>query len=251
MPAKLTLNLTKSAPALKLSLEKKGIMTMPILDMAILMDVSGSFDDEHRDGVTTDLLTRLAPWGLTFDPDKKIDILTFSESEKNAYKAGELTEANYANYVAREIIQKVPGYGYGTDYSYVLELALKEFGWIPTEAKKAGWFAKALGKKDEAPKAKKRSLVFMITDGDNNDKARTTKVLQDSLDRGDEVYFKFLGVCNSPHATFPYIEGLGAKFKNVGYKPIRDIKAFVDMTDEALNEWLLDDEELVTWMQKA
>ena len=84
----LTLNLQKSSSTLKLSLQKSGIHSMPVLDMAMVLDVSGSFEDEHLDGTTTDLLTRLAPWGLTFDPDKKIDILTFSNGAASAHLVG-------------------------------------------------------------------------------------------------------------------------------------------------------------------
>eukprot|EP01030_Chromulinospumella_sphaerica_P021594 gene21594-21544_t len=58
----LTLDLNKSQQALVLNLAKVGVTETPQVNVAFVMDVSGSFDDEHREGVTNDLLTRLIPW---------------------------------------------------------------------------------------------------------------------------------------------------------------------------------------------
>lgn len=244
----LKLNLEKAKSSLKLSLEKTGILTMPVLDMALVMDVSGSFEDEHVDGVTTDLMTRLAPWGLTFDPDRKLDVLTFSHGAASAHKVGELNERNYEGYVREHIIGKVPGWKGATDYSYVLELVLKEFGWIPTEARKAGFFGKMIGRKDQEAKAKKRSLVLFVTDGDNSDKARTMQVLKASEARRDEIYFVFLGVSNGG-GRFEFLESIGDVFGNTGFREIRNVREFVGKSDEEINAFLLDN-ELVGWLKK-
>lgn len=243
----LTLNLQKSKASLTLSLQKAGILTMPVVDMGVIMDVSGSFQDEHEDGTTNDLLTRLAPWGLSFDPDKKIDVFTFSNGEASAHLVGSLNENNYQGYVQKNIIDKVPGYNGATDYSFVLERALKEFGWIPTEAKKAGFFGRMIGKKDEEAKTKKRSLVTMITDGDNNDKDRTRKILRESQARKDEVYFLFLGVANGG-GRFSFLEEIGDEFGNTGFKEIKNVRDFITKSDEEINSFLLDD-ELVNWLK--
>lgn len=244
----LKLNLEKSKSTLKLSLEKSGILTMPRLDMALFMDVSGSFEDEHLEGVTTDLMTRLAPYGLSFDPDKKLDIFTFSNGAASAHQVGELTESNYEDYVRRHIIGRVPGWNGGTDYSHVLELGLKAFGWIPTETRKAGFFGRMLGQKDEAPKARKRSLFFFVTDGDNQDKERTARILRESEARQDEVYVLFLGVSNGG-GHFEFLERIGDMFGNTGFREIADVRAFVRKTDEDINAFLLDD-ELVGWLKR-
>ncbi|MES2943527.1 MAG: hypothetical protein V4772_11725, partial [Pseudomonadota bacterium] len=74
----LSLNLTKAEKSLKLCLQKSGLVEPPQVDLAFVLDVSGSFDDEHRAGVTDALLTRLVPWGMTFDPDRKLDVFSFS-----------------------------------------------------------------------------------------------------------------------------------------------------------------------------
>lgn len=124
----LTLNLQKSEQTLKLCLQKKGILTPPAIDLAILMDVSGSFEDEHVSGITTDLMARLVPWGLTFDPDRKLDVFTFSNGADRVDDVGPITETNYQGFVKNKIIRRVSGWCGGTDYSYVLEKALDSFG---------------------------------------------------------------------------------------------------------------------------
>ena len=116
----LTLNLEKSRAALKLSLEKKGVVTPPRMDVGFALDVSGSYEDEHRDGLTNDLLTRLVPWALTFDPDAKLDLATFSDGERGVVALPAVTAANYLGYVNRHVIDRVDGWCGGTDYRHVL-----------------------------------------------------------------------------------------------------------------------------------
>lgn len=249
----LTLNLEKSKNALILNLQKAGIMTPPVLDVAFFMDVSGSFDDEHRDGITDTLLTRLTPWGLAFDPDKKMDVFSFSSGAGSVHEVGAINENNFARFVQTRIIDKVPGYNGGTAYSHLIERALKHFGWAGEVVKKAGFFGGLLGRKDQVVQgAKKRSLVIIATDGDNNeygDKDRTLQVLKESEARGDQVYYLFLGISNQG-STFPFLEKLGDKFSNTGYLPIPNLRQFIQLSDDELNEKLLNP-ELLAWFAKG
>jgi hypothetical protein len=250
----LELNLEKSAKTLALCLEKAGIVTPPQLEVGFGLDVSGSFEDEHTSGVTNDLLTRLVPWGLAFDPDKKLDCFTFSDGEDNVADVGPADTTNYADFVKAKIcekvggrvIAKVKGFNGGTDYSYVLEKMLGNFGWAGNTVKKAGFFGKLMGKKDEVVVgAKKRSLVIIATDGDNYDKQRTMDVLRASEARGDKVYFLFLGVSNQG-SRFPFLESIGDQFSNTGFVSIPNLRKFVQMSDEELNQQLIGD-ELLAW----
>lgn len=245
------LNLDKSTSALKLSLEKKGIVQPPVIDVAIAMDVSGSFEDEHRQGVTNDLLLRLAPWGLAFDPDRKLDVFTFSNGPHHAHHVGALTATNYEDFVRRQIIGKVPGWARGTDYSYVLQKIFQSFGWAAADGSKPGFLQRLFGARSEpAAEAKgprKRSVVFFITDGENSDQDQTRKVLAQAQRGAYEVYVMFLGVSNQP-GEFAFIEELGDEFSNTGFLPIKNLKAFVSQSDEALNEALLVP-ELLNWLK--
>lgn len=249
----LELNLEKSAKTLALCLEKAGIVTPPQLEVGFAMDVSGSFEDEHTSGVTNDLLTRMVPWGLTFDPDKKLDCFTFSNGDDHVVDIGPVDSSNYTDFVKAKIcekvghrvIAKVNGFNGGTDYSYVLEKMLGHFGWAGA-VKKAGFFGKLMGKKDEVVAgAKKRSLVIVATDGDNSDKQRTLDVLRASEARGDKVYFLFLGISNQG-SRFPFLERIGDQFSNTGFVSIPNLRKFVQMSDEEINQQLIGD-ELLAW----
>ena len=238
------LNLEKGKEALKLVLQKKGITTVPSADLAFVLDVSGSFRGEHNDGTTQTLLERLVPWGMLFDPDQKLDVFTFSDGEENAYHVGDITPDTCDGYIENNIINAVPGYGGCTDYSYVLEAVLKNFGWI---AEKQGFMSKLFGGANK-PAEKRRSIVLFITDGSNTDHARCQKVLEDSQNRGDEVYFLFIGI-GAGHGDFPFLVRMADKFANTGLVIIKNLKNFVKQTDEQISEEFVGD-ELITWLKK-
>lgn len=241
----LQLNLEKSAQKLVLSLEKSGI-TPPKLDVAFGLDVSGSFEDEHLKGVTNQLLTRLLPWGLVFDPDRKIDMLTFSNGAEHVQYVGCVTEHNHQNFVQQYVVGKVKGWNGGTDYSYLLERMLQNFGWTET-IKKASLFGRLMGHKDQVVQGdRRRSLAIVVTDGDNLDKQRCMEVLRQSEARGDQVYFLFIGISNQG-SRFPFLERIGEAFGNTGFVAISNLRQFVELDDDALNHALLN-EELLAWL---
>lgn len=246
----LQLNLEKSKASLQLCLQKAGVTQPPVMDMGVLLDVSGSFEDEHKDGTTNQLLSRLVPWGLTFDPDAKLDLSTFSNGPQNVQRVGSVTADNYGDFVQRKVIGQVVGWRGGTDYSYGIEDFLRLFGWLATEERKPGFFGRLFGDKPAAaaPAARKRSLVVVITDGENSDAERTRQVLRQSQQRQDEVYFLFLGVSNQG-SRFPFLERIGDEFDNTGLVVIPDIRRFVALGDDELNGLLLL-EELVTWLKR-
>lgn len=251
------LNLEKATTSLKLCLEKKGVTVPPVLEVAIAMDVSGSFEDEHRSGQTSDLMQRLAPWGIAFDPDKKLDVFTFSNGNAHAHYVGELTDKNYEGYVMSQIYGRVPGWNCGTDYSYVIEKVLAHNGWEgnnPSEApKKSGFLSRMFGggQAPAAPAAapvRKRTVVFFVTDGENSDVSRTQQVLKRAEQNGYEVYVMFLGISNN-NVDFRAIRSYADEFQNTGFLRIKNLKQFVAQDDDVLNEQLLVP-ELLEWLKK-
>lgn len=244
----LQVNLEKSTQTLKLNLQKAGVTTPPELEVGFAMDVSGSFEDEHLEGVTNALLTRLIPWGLAFDPDKKVDCFTFSHGEDNVVDVGPINGDNYDGFIKNRIVEKVRGWNGGTDYSYVLERLLAQFGWM-SMVKKASAIGRFFGKKDEVTVLgeKRRSLIIVITDGENSDARRTIDVLEASQKRADEVYFIFIGVSNQG-GEFPFLNDLGNRFDNTGFVGIDNLRAFVNLSDDDLNERMISD-ELVRWLK--
>ena len=251
----LQVNLDKAAEKLRLSLEKVGIVKPPQMDLAFDLDVSGSFRDEHEDGTTSILLSRLIPWGMVFDPDQKLDVFSFSDGPENAHYVGEITPQNHENFVRRLIIGRVPGWGCGTDYSYVLEKNLQHFGWMPSgqaPVVKKGFLSQLFGTKQsavatEAPKGKKSCVVF-VTDGENTDKKLTHQVLRASEQRGDDIYFLFIGISNQG-GEFRFLNEIADVYGNTGLVVIRNLRQFVAQDDEAINQQLIG-EELLQWLKK-
>lgn len=239
----LTLDLQKSKQTLSLNLQKSGITTPPKIDVVFALDVSGSFDDEHRSGLTNDLMTRLIPWAALFDPDQKMEVYTFSNGPAGTYHAGDVNASNYPGYVKQHILN-CPGYGGGTDYAHVLEKILQDFGWL---AQKQGFWGKLVG--TPAPTRQQRpTLVFMVTDGENADKRATQALMEASSQRQDGVYVHFIGVSNQ-NAHFPFIQTLGTQFNNVGFTPVNQVRQWVQKDDEAINQALIST-ELVEWLKR-
>lgn len=255
-------DLKKSAETLRFNLDKAGVSASIKAELIIVMDVSGSFEHEHEEGTTSTLIKRLVPVAMELDPDRKIDVLSFSNGADHVHHVGTVDETDCDDFVINNIIDKVPGWNGGTTYSYPLEESLKIFGWLACDDhhghQPQGFWSRFLGR--PAPVAevhsheKKRSIVLFVTDGENdpnndyNDKARTIKILQESQDRGDEVYFLFIGACE--HSQFEFVRKIADKFKNTGVVMASDPEAFVELPDDELMATLLVP-ELLEWLKAA
>ena len=259
---KLTLNLEKSASVLRLALDKAGVVANVKAETAAIIDVSGSFEHEHEEGTTSLLLERLVPYCVVLDPDRKMDVFTFSSGEPSAHYGGSVTPEDAQGYVTRNIVERVPGWNGGTTYSFVIERALEHFGWKECEEAHQTPQGKGFlwrlfnspthehGHGTPHTHEKKRSLVLFITDGENekNDEDRTTRVLEESQRRGDQVYFLFIGACEDRNVKFEFVKTIASRFRNTGLVVIRDLEAFVAQSDEELNAALLGP-ELLEWLK--
>lgn len=262
MNGKLTLNLEKSASVLRLALDKAGVVPNVKAETAAIIDVSGSFEHEHEEGTTSILVERLVPYCVVLDPDQKMDVFTFSSGERSAHYVGSVLPEDAQGYVTRNIVGQVPGWNGGTTYSFVIERALEHFGWKQCEevhraAQGRGFLWRLFSSQDREhargtphTHEKRRSLVLFITDGENDksDEARTTRVLEESQQRGDQVYFLFIGACEDRNVTFGFVQKISSRFRNTGLVIIRDLEAFVAQSDEQLNAALLGP-ELLEWLK--
>jgi len=263
MPQKFSLDLKKSSSAFRLSLDKAGVPPDIRAELLVVMDVSGSFEHEHKEGTTGILLERLVPLAKVLDPDGKIDLITFSAGPDSVDYLGTIDESNARDFIVDRVVGKVRGWDGGTTYSYALEEALRVFGWLPSERrpvaeKKPRFWDRLLGlvpePLPEAPHShqKKRSIVLFVTDGENDpgdrysDKSLTRHVLRASQRRGDQVYFLFIGACE--HEEFEFVEQIAREFPNTGLVMATDPEAFVNLSDDALIAKLLGD-ELVDWLK--
>lgn len=247
----LKLDLNKAAQSLRLSLDKAGVAPNIKAELIFDIDVSGSFEHEHEEGTTSQLIERLVPYGMVLDPDGAIDVFTFSHGPKAAHRVGTVTPKDAEGYILRNVLDRVPGWNGGTTYSYVLEKNLQHFGWLPDEQ---GGVLHAIsrffGGGKELPREQKRSIVVFVTDGENEheDEERTMRVLSESQGRGDNVYFLFIGACEH-NVEFKFLKTIASRFKNTGVVIIRDLEAFVEKTDEEISAELLGS-ELVEWLKR-
>jgi hypothetical protein len=246
----LQLDLQKSARALRVSLDKAGVAPNVKAELAFDMDVSGSFEHEHEEGTTSRLIQRLVPYGMELDPDGQMDVFTFSNGKGSVHHVGTVTPEDCEGYIVRNVVDRVPGWNGGTTYSFVLERNLQHFGWLPSEPESGGFLSRFFGlDKEPEVRAKKRSIVVFVTDGENDpaDHARTIRVLEDSERRGDKIYFLFVGACEHD-VDFGFLRSIAQQFRNTGVVIIRDLDAFVELSDEQLNAQLLGP-ELLDWLK--
>ncbi|MDQ2668035.1 MAG: VWA domain-containing protein [Gemmatimonadota bacterium] len=256
----LSLDLNKSASTLRLALDKAGVTAGIKAELIIDIDVSGSFEHEHEEGTTSKLIERLVPYGMVLDPDGQIDMFTFSNGEGNVHHVGTVTPQDAEGYITRNVVEKVPGWNGGTTYSYVLERNLEHFGWKPCDEKHAtpgvgGFLSRFFGRKKEVQSQphlheKKRSIVLFVTDGENDpsDEVRTMRILGDSEQRGDQVYFLLIGACEHNDDNFRFLRTIADRFKNTGVVIITDLDSFVDLSDDEMNARLLGP-ELLAWLK--
>lgn len=246
----LQLNLQKSARTLRLSLDKAGVAAGVKAELIFDIDVSGSFEHEHKEGTTSRLIERLVPYAMELDPDGQIDVFTFSDGRHNVTHVGTVSPDNCQNYIVRKVVGRVLGWNGGTEYSYVLERNLQHFGWLPMPEGAGGWLSRFFGRPAKPEyQDRKRSIVVFVTDGENHtsDHVRTTRILEESEARGDAVYFLFVGACEHD-VDFGFIRTVAERFKNTGVVIIRDLDAFVELSDEQLNAQLLGP-ELIAWLK--
>lgn len=250
----LKLDLNKSAQSLRLSLDKAGVSADIKADLIFDIDVSSSFEHEHEEGTTSKLIERLVPYGMVLDPDGAMDVFTFARGAGTAHRVGTVRPDEAEGYILRNVVDKAPGWNGGTTYSYVLEKNLQYFGWL--KADEEGGVLQAIsrffggGAKTPQLREKKKSIVIFVTDGENEDtdEARTMRVLEASQNRGDDVYFLFIGACEHS-VEFKFLKTIGSRFKNTGVVIIRDLDAFVEKTDEEISAELLG-QELIDWLKK-
>jgi len=261
--------LEQSATRVRLSLTKSGVAANLQMQVAFVLDVSQSFVKAHTEGTTNQLLVRCVPWAMVFDPNKVLDVFTYSDGRDNVSHVGVTTPHDCEGYIERNIIGNVRGWDGGTDYSYAIERSLQHFGWLPKEKvaavplqkpKKSIW-KRIFGSNDDEDNQmadvplpvseKEKAFIIFITDGEANpsDRERTRDVLRASQERGDKVYFLLIGY-SQDRQEFKFLRELADEFSNTGLLIIQNPDEFVEKTDEELNQAMILP-ELVQWLKQA
>ncbi len=201
----------------KISLEKK-TKEQIITKVNFCIDVSGSMSAMFSSGLVQDILERIYPVASSFDDDKEMDMWLFSCS----YRSLPVVKLdNFASYIQKEVVER--NYlGGGTNYAPVL--------------------------KDIVSKNKDSKIpvyTIFITDGDNDDKCETTRVIRDASKY--PIFFQFVGI---GHARFQFLEELdtmvGRIVDNANFFQLNDIAS---VSDEKLYDRLLN--EFPSWIKDA
>lgn len=212
------------------------------------VDVSGSMEDEFRDGIVQNVADRFMGLALNLDDNGEMDMWTFDNRMTVLPTAN---SANIGNYVRREIMENSSVSKWaGTEYAGPIKAAQDK--WFPA-AKAAtksgglfGLFSKSnndgISETESASLARQPAVLLFLTDGDNMDERDAERALVEA--QGKPFYVQFIGIGT---ASFRFIKRVGDAYPNVGFLSVRDIRS---MSDEALYEGLVTD-ELAAWLKKT
>jgi hypothetical protein len=253
----------------KISLEKRQVLTAPIVRVGEALDISGSMNHAYQNGDVSKIVFRTLALANIFDDNGEMDMWAFNTDVTQLESA---TPNNFDQFVNDEVIHGV-GIGGGTRYSPCLE-AISEF-YFPAHpattsatsatsavsAPKKGFLSKLFGK--SAPESQVvvpilkgtpqaavanvdpatiPALAIFITDGENdiNDVSAAERVLKNAQNK--EIYWLLVGI---GHSNFTWLEKMADKYPNVGFLSFEHL----DMSDEELYDGVIS-EEFVNWIKK-
>lgn len=235
----MTISLDKRAAAVRISLDKHQIRKPPIMRVGLAYDVSGSAKSFYYNGHIQQTNDRLLGVAANFDDNGEMDVWVFDNKSRKleTAKAGD-----YGDYVDKEILPNVGGMWNGTSYAPVMQ-DIVDFFFKPTKAKKSGGFFGFGGRaKEEQPfNADVPAFVMFVTDGVNDDKAATERVLRDSQKYG--IYWSLVGVGNP--SEFGFLQKMADDLPNVGFTNLSSL----NVSDETLYDEIIC-EELCEWIKK-
>ena len=163
----------------KVNLTKHNLSPDTKARVAFVIDISGSMMSAYKKGDVQEIVEKIFPIAINFDDNEEMDVWIFENGFK---RMPSMNKDNYYGYVQREILDKNCRFG-GTEYAPVLEDVTQYY-------------------LEEHPEPTPVYVIF-ITDGDNSDKARTTKVVKEISNY--PIFLQFVGVGG---AGFEYLEQL-------------------------------------------
>ncbi len=238
--------LTKATEALKFELSKREVDSILPCQVKLAFDVSGSFDDEHRNGYTQQLLNRFVPFAMLFDKDKTLDSYVFSNSEE---RLCDINEHNYSNYVRKEIMQS-DSYNGGTNYLPVIKHMIEGDALGNVKEKAKGFFGKLFGKSQESvvesSKSSDKNLIFFVTDGQASDQEETKRFLDYVMPDGKN-FIVFISIGSHKFSFFDrnYSDTEYSSYFNLTPRELRNLE---DCSDEDMYNLILTP-QLIEWMK--
>ena len=224
-----SLNLSKDVALEQLNTRKE-LITSLCLDkdklnnltarVAVVLDFSGSMEDLYLDGTIQTLLDRLLPLAMKFDDNGELDVWLF---HNHAIRLDGIRQENFYDYINKsKILEKYSMYG--TDYSPVMEDVVEKY---------------MVEEPTNYP-----NLVVFITDGANQDRYKTEKIMK--LSSQYPIFWQFIGIGSS---RFPFLEKLdemeGRLVDNANFFTVNDL---MKIDDNTLYNRLL--KEYPEWLKK-
>jgi uncharacterized protein YegL len=218
----------------QVSLQKRGLDAHRAR-VAIALDISGSMKGLYSAGKVQQLAERILALGLHFDDNGAIDVFLF---DSGAYNEGEMTLANFKDFIATKVMRKVGG---GTKYSPVLRMMREEY--FPS---KKGF----LGRKKGSGQADLPVYVMFVTDGaphPTDKKAATAEIVECSK---VGMFFEFMAIGRENDPEFDYLRELddmeGRVLDNADFFEVPDP---VSMSESALYDKMMT--EYPGWIPQA
>lgn len=252
-----------------------GISTPPIVHLIFDLDVSFSCVPHHIDGSTDVLLSRLIPWATLSSPGQQIALFTFSGKMESVCHVASLDVHNCENFIAKHVVNKVPGWKRSTDYSHVLrgnmhfflqkakEVRTKalssKFGDVGggnVEAMKRAFRTPPLVQNPSQQKVQKEKVFIMIaSDGSprDSDYQETIAMLTEMQTHTGTFFVAFLA-CATSDVThewqrFEFLRYLERSFPLcVELHEVGDLETFASLSDEALNKKLIT-KKVAAWLR--
>lgn len=240
----LSLDLTKKTELLTLNLTKAGVLQIPVMEVRLAIDKSGSMDDEFCNGLVDRTVDLFLAAGLKFDDNGQVDVGFFNNDFHEAPTAVAADAGRY--------LKKAKQYaGGGTSYAPIIEnfetKCVSQQADQAQSAEKKGFFGSLFGSKAATPAvtagtSKYRAYTGIITDGDNMDKGQFERAL---LNTSGDTFFQFIAIGTDIRPD--YLTEIANRFEHVSFIHIRDPHR---TTDEQFYEALCN-EKLAAWINKG
>lgn len=236
-----------------LVLTKRNVPQPPKSAVKAVFDTSGSFEDEWQDGTIALLADRVLAVASRLDDDGSLDLYHFNNQ---VYPLGACNFSEIADtdkHLKRLLADSKTPVWRGTEFAPIVDriiadLHAGEQAQSSGAPKKRGFFSSLFGSAEpqEAAKVpsgyrnKKPTLVYVLTDGDAQDKRKALSAYGALAEQS--VYVMFINVSQVSSAAREIAE----MYDNVGYVYFPELK---QLSDESLLDSLLTT-EFVQWRSR-
>ncbi len=230
----MAINLQKRAETVGIVLAKRNIIKAPTVRVGVALDISGSTKDMYKKGVIQETVDRLLAIAMKFDDNGQIDMWSFTGGFD---RLETVSASHYGNYVDQHILgnPEVTKWG-STSYAPVIRDMVRHYYGNDALA----FLGRLFGAKSAT--VPQPAMILLITDGANDDHAKTEEILRACENRN--VYFQMVGV--GPAREFGFIKQVAGTLPNVGFVNFSSL----DVSDEVIYESLIS-EEFCSWVKSV